>query len=87
MHCSSESSRLTSTTCPTPDHRATIAAKASSQLGRDPQEILFVSDVGTELVAARSAGYRVALSIRPGNTPQQVDATVPIVHTFDEIAT
>ena len=35
-----------------------------------PDEILFVSDVAVELDAARSAGLRTVLIIRPGNTPQ-----------------
>jgi enolase-phosphatase E1 len=42
-------------------------------LGRRPHELLFVSDVTTELEAARRAGLHVLLSVRPGN-PQQPDA-------------
>ena len=33
-------------------------------------EILFVSDVAAELDAARAAGMRTALIVRPGNTPE-----------------
>jgi enolase-phosphatase E1 len=36
-----------------------------------PAEILFVSDVGAELDAARGAGLRTALIVRPGNAPQR----------------
>jgi enolase-phosphatase E1 len=35
-----------------------------------PAEVLFVSDVAAELDAARAAGLRTALMVRPGNTPQ-----------------
>jgi len=56
-------------------------------LGRQPPEVLFVSDIGAELAAARQVGCQTALSIRPGNAPQQVDAAIPIVHSFDEIVT
>jgi enolase-phosphatase E1 len=48
-------------------------ARIASALGRKPAEILFVSDVATELTAAREAGLAVVLSIRPGN-PEQADA-------------
>lgn len=34
-----------------------------------PREILFISDVGEELDAARQAGMATALAIRPGNRP------------------
>ena len=54
-------------------------------LGRRPADILFVSDVGAELAAARKAGSQPALSIRPGNPAQQVDADIPLVYSFDEI--
>ena len=59
----------------------------ADSLGRRPPEILFVSDVGPELAAARAAGCQAALSIRPGNRSQQVEADIPVVHTFDEITT
>jgi enolase-phosphatase E1 len=35
-----------------------------------PGDILFVSDVAAELDAARAAGLRTALMLRPGNPPQ-----------------
>ena len=54
-------------------------------LGRRPPEILFISDVGSELAAARSVGYQTALSIRPGNPAQQVDAGTAMIHRFDEV--
>jgi enolase-phosphatase E1 len=36
----------------------------------EPRQILFISDVVTELEAANKAGMRTALSLRPGNAPQ-----------------
>ncbi len=41
----------------------TIAA----DMGLEPRRILFVSDVGAELDAARGAGMATALAVRPGN--------------------
>jgi methionine salvage enolase-phosphatase E1 len=42
----------------------------TTSLGRQPREVVFISDVTKELGAARSAGLQVLLSIRPGNPPQ-----------------
>lgn len=39
-------------------------------MGLPADSILFVSDVTRELSAARAAGMRVRLSVRPGNPPQ-----------------
>jgi len=39
----------------------------AADMAMDPREILFVSDVGDELDAARQAGMATALAIRPGN--------------------
>jgi enolase-phosphatase E1 len=51
-----------------------------------PSDILFVSDVVAELRAARNAGCRVALSLRPGNPPQPDASDFAAVRSFDEIA-
>ena len=45
------------------DSYRTIAA----DMGLEPRSILFVSDVGEELDAARGAGMATALAVRPGN--------------------
>ncbi|HEY3581138.1 MAG TPA: acireductone synthase [Pyrinomonadaceae bacterium] len=50
-----------------------------------PNEILFVSDIVAELAAAREAGMKTALSIRPGNQPQASRDDYPIIHSFDEL--
>ena len=38
-------------------------------MGLEPRQILFVSDIGEELDAARKAGMATALAERPGNRP------------------
>ena len=58
----------------------TIAAK----IGSPASEVLFVSDVTAELDAARDAGMRTALCVRPGN-PEQESPAHASVHTFDVI--
>lgn len=50
-----------------------------------PKEILFISDVVTELEAANEAGMKTRLSIRPGNQPQPNSDQFQIIHTLDEI--
>ena len=71
---------------------ATIGPKRSadsyrhiaSELGRSPNELLFLSDVHAELTAARAAGFRAMLCVRPGNPePPREDETS--IQTFDEI--
>jgi enolase-phosphatase E1 len=49
-----------------PASYARIAADVNLPTG----DILFVSDVAAELDAARAAGLRTALMVRPGNAPQ-----------------
>ena len=39
----------------------------SKAYGLDPVDILFLSDVPAELDAARSAGMKTGLCVRPGN--------------------
>jgi enolase-phosphatase E1 len=63
-----------------PDSYKLIANK----LGRETEEMLFVSDAVAELTAARAAGMQVALSVRPGNPPQPAIES-PVVTSFDEI--
>lgn len=69
-----------------------VGAKAESAsyrriaeaLGVQPSAVLFVSDAVQELDAARVAGVRTALSVRPGNTPVHTDHH-PAVLSFDEL--
>ncbi|HEX5575886.1 MAG TPA: acireductone synthase [Gemmatimonadales bacterium] len=61
----------------------TLIAKS---LKRFPSEVLFISDVGAELNAARAAGMQTALCVRaPGSAPS-ADGH-PVIHTFDQLAT
>jgi enolase-phosphatase E1 len=50
-----------------------------------PSEILFISDVVVELAAAREAGMKTALAVRPGNQPQESLDEFPIIPSFDEL--
>ena len=56
--------------------------KIAEAMGLQPEEILFVSDVGAELDAASEAGMKTLLSIRPGNAPAE---QYPSVRSFEEI--
>jgi enolase-phosphatase E1 len=60
--------------------------RIASALERDPSEIVFISDVTTELDAARAAGLQTLLSIRRGNRPQQNASSYIAIRSFDEIA-
>jgi methionine salvage enolase-phosphatase E1 len=51
-------------------------------MGLEAHEILFISDVVTELEAANEAGMKTVLSIRPGNEPQP---QCPSIRSFTEI--
>jgi enolase-phosphatase E1 len=50
-----------------------------------PSEILFISDVVVELAAAREAGMKTALAVRPGNQPQESLDEFPIIPSFEEL--
>jgi enolase-phosphatase E1 len=56
--------------------------KIAEAMGLEPDQILFISDVISELDAARQAGMKTILSIRPGNEPQP---QYPSIRSFDEI--
>ena len=61
----------------------TIAA----DIGVAPRQILFVSDVGEELDAAKAAGMATALAIRPGNRPAGGMLAHEPIESFAEIVT
>jgi enolase-phosphatase E1 len=52
--------------------------------GLAPSEVLFISDVTRELDAARAAGIRTMLCIRPGNHPQPPNDH-RMIRSFEEI--
>ncbi len=56
-------------------------ARIAEDVNLAPAGILFVSDVAAELDAARAAGMRTALMIRPGNPPQP-EGGHPVVHSL-----
>lgn len=57
----------------------------TAELGRDADDILFVSDIPEELDAARGSGMQTALSVREGNEPIEGDPNHRVITTFDEI--
>ena len=60
-------------------------ANIARALSRQPAEIIFISDVVTELSAARAAGLQVLLSLRPGNPAQTGAESFEAIRSFDEI--
>ena len=57
--------------------------KIAEAMKLEPHEILFISDVISELDAANEAGMKALLSIRPGNSEQP--QLYPSIRTFDSI--
>jgi enolase-phosphatase E1 len=53
----------------------------------EPRRILFVSDVGAELDAARAAGMATALAVRPGNRDAGGVFEHEPIESFAEIVT
>lgn len=62
-----------------------VAIAADMEL--EPRQVLFVSDVGEELDAARRAGMQTALADRPGNRSATSVFDHPVVTTFTDIVT
>ena len=56
----------------------------ANKLNRDADDILFLSDIPEELIAAAQAGYQTRLVVRPGNAPIDPAAFSPI-YSFDEL--
>ena len=56
--------------------------RIADELGCEPQEVAFVSDVTAELAAARAAGMQTILSMRPGNQPQEKAEHFPHLHSL-----
>jgi enolase-phosphatase E1 len=57
--------------------------RIATTIGIAPASILFVSDVVRELDAARDAGWRTALAIRPGNAPTPAGHDNPTITSFE----
>jgi len=63
-------------------------ARIASELGLEPQRVLFVSDVAEELDAAKQAGMEVALCVRPRMTEGEAEPMPSghrIVRSLEEI--
>jgi enolase-phosphatase E1 len=48
-------------------------------------EVLFISDIVSELAAASDAGMHTLLCVRPGNHPQSLAASYQTIKSFDEV--
>ena len=57
----------------------------ASSLVLPAEALLFISDVVTELDAARGAGMQTLLCIRPGNVPQRDSHGHDAIQSFDEV--
>ena len=57
--------------------------RIATEMGHQPEKLIFISDIAAELAAARAAGVQPVLCIRPGNAPQE-SAEVPI-RSLDEV--
>ena len=68
-----------------PKHAAESYRGIAAALDRAPAEALFISDVIAELEAARLAGMKTLLCVRPGNQPQTLPHTHPSIQTFAEL--
>ncbi len=66
---------------------ASSYAAIAADMGLEPRQILFVSDVGGELDAAHAAGMGTALAVRPGNRDVVGLVDHPTVSSFAEIVT
>jgi enolase-phosphatase E1 len=70
-----------------PKREAASYARIAADMGLEPRQILFVSDVGPELDAARAAGLATALAVRPGNRDAGGLLEHEAVASFAEIVT
>ena len=59
--------------------------RIAEAIGLPTGELLFISDVVSELAAAREAGMKTVLSIRPGNQPQDSAAEYQTIESFDDL--
>lgn len=59
--------------------------KISHDIGVKPEQILFLSDVGAELDAARAVGMATGATIRPGNRPFESHYNHEQIDTFTDV--
>ena len=60
-------------------------AKIAQRLGLDSRNILFLSDIEAELVAAGESHFQVALCVRPGNAPASGATSAPEIRDFGQL--
>ena len=70
-----------------PKREAASYARIAAEMALEPRQILFVSDIGPELDAARAAGMATALAVRPGNRDPGGLFAHEAVASFAEIVT
>jgi len=58
----------------------------SGEIGMAAGEILFISDVAEELLAAEQAGMQTLLSVRPGNKPVEGKDRFMSITSFSDVA-
>ena len=58
--------------------------KIADRLKREPEQILFLSDIPEELSAASAAGMEVCMVVRPGNA-ETLSSTFPVVTSFNDL--
>jgi enolase-phosphatase E1 len=58
--------------------------RIAEAIGLPTSELLFISDAVSELAAAREAGMKTVLSIRPGNQSQDAAAEYQTIESFDD---
>ncbi len=68
-----------------PKREQTSYTAIAADMGLPPRQILFVSDVGAELDAARAAGMATAAAVRPGNRPLESLYDHEAIESFAEI--
>jgi len=66
-------------------NRADSYRAISAAVGVKPASFLFISDVGAELEAAREAGMKILLCLRPGNHPQASSTSHQAIESLDEV--
>jgi enolase-phosphatase E1 len=59
--------------------------RIAATLALSPPDVLFISDVVGELDAAREAGMKTLLAVRPGNSPLSAEVSHATIRSFDEI--
>lgn len=59
--------------------------RIAAELSLPAREVLFISDLISELSAASAAGMQTILCLRPGNRPQSFPAGYRTIQSFDEV--